>query len=618
MLSVFSRPGGLAGRAVAVCLTLSLVLASAVQAQSGAGKPAAGTAESLDEKLERRIDELEAEVSELRALLKQSRAEKASGKPATASATAAKPKATKPAAVAAAPAPAAPGTAGTITTAPGAATTATVATSTTAAAAGSRATAAAPTALAAGAPTTTTTTETTGTEGAPVQTAGSGTLNTLSSIADRVSIGGYGSVRFESDSPSDLNTTFTLRRFVLTTDANIAPRLRAYFELEFERFRKLELEQTGAPSGSGLETELAIEGTNGSEIALEQAYLDFEVYKELHFQAGAMLVPLGRFNLNHDDNRWDVPRRPLVDRGAPVLPVPVAWDELGVGATGTFDTDDVGQFKYWLQVMNGTVLDPQIETIVETREGDTLLKETEVKIGPNTGSFSWDTKDAKAVAGRALWSPTIGSEMAGSFYWGRYTPDYLENESVYTLAFDGATELGPIQVQGEFAYTHFSGIRGVAESLARRTFNNEASIENESVEYEVEFELAGLATEKYGYWLYLRYPFFPDFMRDTVLGRPFENPQFALFAQPEQVWFGNLVDTVEYTNSELTEFSSQDRFLTRFTTGVSYRPTPLVVFSLAYEYTLTNSGKSLGSVTNYLATNANHSNSFLAGVAFGF
>ncbi len=37
-----------------------------------------------------------------------------------------------------------------------------------------------------------------------------------------------------------------------------------------------------------------------------------------------------------------------------------------------------------------------------------------------------------------------------------------------------------------------------------------------------------------------------------------------------------------------------------------------------YEYTLTNSGKSLGSVTNYFATNANHANSFLAGVAFGF
>ena len=602
------RPRALLERAAVLFLVASLVLAPAAHAQSGGG-----SAESIDEKLERRIDELEAEVKELRALLKQSREAKSGTAPSAATATAPKPKAKQPAAVAKAPAATEPAPAAPVSVA-GSATGGTLA-----------GPAAAPVTVVTGTATTTaaaTSTSAPAADTVPVTTAatddGSGTVTTLESLASRVALGGYGSVRFEAASPSDLNTTFTLRRLVLTTDANIAPRLRAFVELEFERFRKLELEQTGVPSGSGLETELAIEGTNGSEIALEQAFLEFEAYEELRFVAGALLVPLGRFNLNHDDNRWDVPRRPLVDRGAPVLPVPVAWDELGVGATGTIDTDDLGQFKYWLQVMNGTVLDPQIETIIETREGDTVLTESEVKIGVNTGSFSNDTKDAKAVGGRALWSPVLGSEIAGSFYWGRYTPDYLPNESVYSLALDGATDIGPIQVQGEFAYTHFAGIRNVAEGLARRTFNSESAIENETNEYEVSFELAGLATEKYGYWLYLRYPFFPEFMRDTVLGHPFENPQFALFAQPEQVWFGNLVDEISYTDSELTEFSSQDRFLTRFTTGVSYRPTPLVVFSLAYEYTLTNSGKSLGSVTNYLATTANHSNSFLAGVAFGF
>jgi hypothetical protein len=592
-------------RALALCLILSFAVAPAVDAQS----TKKASTESLDEKLERRIDQLESEVAELRALLKQSRAEKAGGAAPAATATGTKPKASKPAAVAAAPA-----------SKPGAATTSTVATGAYGAGAVG---AAAPTTVAAGAPTTTTTTttETTGAETAPVQTAAqdeSGAMNTLASIASRVAIGGYGSVRFETDSPSDTNTTFTLRRFVLTTDANIAPRLRAYFELEFERFRKLELEQSGGASGSGFESELEFEGTNGSEISLEQAYLEFEAYKELRFQAGAMLVPIGRFNQNHDDNRWDIPRRPLVDRGAPVLPVPVAWDELGVGITGDIDGGDVGQFKYWLQVMNGAVLDPEVATLVETREGDTLLKQTAIKIGPNTGSFSIDTKDAKALAGRALWSPALGSELGGSFYWGRYTPDYLPNENVYTLALDGAADLGPIQMQAEFAYTHFAGIKTVAEGLARRTFDSTTSTESLTTDNQVVFDLAGLATEKYGYWLYLRYPFFPDFMRDTILGEPFENPQFAVFAQPEQVWFGNLVDTVSYENSQLTEFSSNDRFITRFTTGLSYRPTPLVVFSLAYEYTLTNSGKSLGSVTNYLATTANHSNSFLAGVAFGF
>src|SRR5436190_2643889 len=55
-------------------------------------------------------------------------------------------------------------------------------------------------------------------------------------------LGGYGSMRFEADTASGLNDTFTLRRVVMTTDALIASRFRIYTELEFERFRKVELQ----------------------------------------------------------------------------------------------------------------------------------------------------------------------------------------------------------------------------------------------------------------------------------------------------------------------------------------------------------------------------------------
>ena len=147
----------------------------------------------------------------------------------------------------------------------------------------------------------------------------------LNAIMDRVQLGGYGSVRYEGSSLEDQKNTFTYRRFVLTTDANIAPGIRAYMELEFERFRKLELERTTAKnSEGGLTTEQAIEGTNDSEIALEQAWLQYDVNDWLNLRAGNVLVPLGRFNINHDDNRWDIPRRSLVDRGVPVLPAEAA------------------------------------------------------------------------------------------------------------------------------------------------------------------------------------------------------------------------------------------------------------------------------------------------------
>ena len=99
----------------------------------------------------------------------------------------------------------------------------------------------------------------------------------LRGLMDRVQVGGYGSVRYEGSSLEEQRHTFTFRRFVLTTDANIAPRLRAYMELEFERFRKLELEKTTNRSDSGgLEVEQTVEGTSDSEIAFEQAWMQYE------------------------------------------------------------------------------------------------------------------------------------------------------------------------------------------------------------------------------------------------------------------------------------------------------------------------------------------------------
>jgi len=56
------------------------------------------------------------------------------------------------------------------------------------------------------------------------------------------------------------------------------------------------------------------------------------------------------------------------------------------------------------------------------------------------------------------------------------------------------------------------------------------------------------------------------------------------------------------------------------TLGLAYRPVPLVVFQLAYEYTQTDAGKSLAGVTNYLPAQAGEDNAHmvLIGSAFGF
>jgi len=437
-------------------------------------------------------------------------------------------------------------------------------------------------------------------------------------LLDRVKVGGYGSMRFEASDLKEQKDQFVLRRFVLTTDANIAPRLRAYFELEFERFRTLEIEQTAQPVNGGLGAEQAIEATNQSEISLEQAWVQYDIQDWLKFRAGGILVPLGRFNINHDDNRWDLPRRTLVDRGVPVLPSTAAWDELGAGFLGDVPLTDDALLSYQLYVMNGVALDSEFEQVVEP--GDPKVNVTEVKLSPSTGGFAGDVKDSKAVGGRIAISPRLGSEIAGSWYYGQYTPDFLGHEYLWSLGLDGLSGYGPFEIEAEGIFTRFDGTQSVATQLAQTAVDQSSVSSDPSVEQEIEYELAELARNKYGYWIEMRYRFWPAFLTDTFLGRSFANPQLIGVFRAEQAWLDDLVQEIDFTGGTLTAFETDNRRIDRFTVGLAYRPVPLVVFQLAYEYTQTNAGQSLAGVTNFLPAQPgeDHVNTIMVGTAFGF
>ncbi len=443
------------------------------------------------------------------------------------------------------------------------------------------------------------------------------------SLLERVKLGGYGSMRYDNSSLDDLNGTFTFRRAVFTTDANIAPRLRFYSELEYERFRKLELERRFTPSEGGLAVEQAIEGTDGSEIAMEQAWLQYDLNNWLSLRAGGVLVPLGRFNIRHDDNLWNLPRRSLVDRGTPVLPVAAAWDELGVGFVGRTLLGSQGALEYQLYVVNGASLDAEVEDIIQTRDPKRSKLEAEVEFSPSTGTFFADTKDAKSVTGRLALSPAVGHELGASFYVGRYTPAFLDDETLWSLGFDGLTHLGGVDLEWQYIFTRFEGIRNVARSFAGVVKEQAEEVESEfspDLETEIEFELANLARTKHGYWLEARYPFWLDALNDTFLGRGFTDPQLVPVLRWEQVWLPSLLQEAAFEGGELTEFATESRFVHRITAGLAYRPMPLVGFTLAYEYTWTNEGKSLGGVTNFLPAGEDEDDAraFLAGMTFGF
>jgi hypothetical protein len=442
----------------------------------------------------------------------------------------------------------------------------------------------------------------------------------LENIVSRTKVGAYGSMRYGTSSLDDLHNSFTFRRFVLTVDSPIADRLRANVELEFERFTELELEKK-LVSSNGVSLQQAIEGTDKSEISLEQAWMQYDIADWLKFRAGAVLVPLGRFNIDHDDNLWDLPRRSLVDRGVPVLPATAAWPEIGAGFLGDFSIGRQGKLSYEFYVMNGVALDAELEQISQTRGGDTTLFAQEIELRPSRGTFSDDLKTGKAVATRWGYSPWLGDEIGVSLYWGRYTPDFLPDRPVFSFALDGKKTWGAFEIEGQYVHTHWSDVYGVARGLARRAITSESEAEIGDVETEVEFELANLASRKHGYWIDFRYRFWPEFLNDTVLGKHFSNPQLIGTLRLEQVWFNGLIKELAFTSTSLTQFEKENRLLSRFTLGLTYRPLPLVALQLAYEYTRTNQGKSLSSVTNFLTSSKEREyfqHALLMGLAFGF
>ena len=421
-------------------------------------------------------------------------------------------------------------------------------------------------------------------------------------FGEAIKIGGYGSFRFEANSIADgprigdlpplkfSSPSFDFRRFVFTIDAVPSKRLRFYTEIEFERLNEIEVERGAIPENRGRANRnrrgtrflQEVEGTSRGEIAVEQAWAQFAFTDSLGIRGGVVLPPVGRFNILHDDDYWDIPRRTLVDRGGPVLPAEAAWQELGAGLVFSKPLG-AGYFDAQFYVVNGPKLDFTIEEAVAFREGRELL-ELEPEIAFSSGAFD----GSQATAGltwRAALSPRIGHEIALSGYHGRYTPDYLTRKPwVHTIAVDGKTTWGSFEIEGEFAHTRFNGFRRVLDDIAlqfvdsaAKTFSEETSI----LESEVETGFAGPLTEsRKGFWIDFKYRLRPKWLQKIS---ELEDPHFIPILRWERIWFHDFVTGFDFQGSEITNLEMEDLTQERFTLGWGFRLMPSVVFTVAWE-----------------------------------
>jgi hypothetical protein len=398
----------------------------------------------------------------------------------------------------------------------------------------------------------------------------------------RVDVGGYGSFRLEgSNRNAGGEPAFTLRRFVVTTDARVGSRLQVYSEVEYERLGEIEVERGVERDGGGLKFEQELEGTNGSELALEQAWAQLNLTPGLGVRFGAVLPPVGRFNLHHDDNLWNFPRRPLIDRSAQVLPGKAAWTEMGLGVVGQKEFTSGARLGYQAYLLTGTTLDFTLEQVAQTRAPKRSKLEVEAEVSPTQGAFD-GSNAADAVAGRLELSPTLGSEFAISGYLGRYTPEWLDvNESLATVGLDGTQKLGSFYLEGEFLYSRYAGVDRVAESFARAAVEHAvetSSAEAATLESEIEVELKNLAETRYGFWVDLGRPIS---LKRGTLG--FEEPVLTPTVRYEQAWVGNGIAELDFSGGAVTGLERADQRQSRLSIGLAFRPITQAVVQLAYE-----------------------------------
>jgi hypothetical protein len=236
-----------------------------------------------------------------------------------------------------------------------------------------------------------------------------------------VRIGGYGELDYifkEANGNRKEGNTFDPHRFVLYVNSNLSESITLNTELEWEH---------GGDSGKG------------SEIAVEQFFLDFRHQRPLNFKAGLMLVPLGGINLGHEPTNFNSTERPELDK----FLLPSTWREMGAGIYGALGS----KVDYQLLVMNGL----NGFTKYKNNEPDSGFS---AKEGLRKGrqKVEVDNNDSKAIVARLEVRPVTNLYTNFSAYRGD-SADAGKPGAVTTIAaFDGKYSLGKFDLSGEYVY----------------------------------------------------------------------------------------------------------------------------------------------------------------------
>ena len=177
--------------------------------------------------------------------------------------------------------------------------------------------------------------------------------------AGKTTIGGYGELHYNAlDSKDEID----FHRFVLFFGHRFSDRINLYSELEVEHTQ-------------------AGEGKNGGEVAIEQAFLNFDLTDSLSAKAGVILVPAGILNETHEPPTFYGVERNPVETNV----IPTTWREPGAALAGR-----IGQsLGYDLMLSSGLKVATTGSSAYNLRNGRQSGRQADANNAALTARLKW-------------------------------------------------------------------------------------------------------------------------------------------------------------------------------------------------------------------------------------